>query len=81
MQKYLLNNADDFLEALANTDKVELFSSVSIRSIIEIKWPLIRTAIVRKMFIPYVIFVFTFLIYSVYIFENLNPRPGTEDKD
>lgn len=35
------------------------------------KWPLVRRGIIKKIFIPYVIFVFSFLIYSTYVFENL----------
>jgi hypothetical protein len=42
---------------------------VSIRALIELKWPLAKEAMVKKMFIPYVIFLLLYLVYSVYIFE------------
>lgn len=45
------------------------------RAIIEMKWPLIRKGIIKKLFIPYLAFLLTFLFYSVFIFENLNPHP------
>lgn len=74
--KYLNQNADNFLEALSATEEVKIFDNRSIRAIIEMKWPLIRKGVVRKLFIPYLIFLFSFLFYSVYIFERLNKQPG-----
>jgi hypothetical protein len=76
VHKYLNNNADNFLEALSATDEVTIFDNRSIRAVIEMKWPLIRKAIVRKLFIPYLIFLFSFLFYSTYLFEKLNTKPG-----
>lgn len=70
--KYINDNADNFLEALSGTEEVSIFDNRSIRALIEMKWPLIRKGIVRKLFIPYLIFLFTFLLYSVYIFESQN---------
>jgi hypothetical protein len=75
--KYINDNADNFLEALADTkyEQIYIFENISVRAIIEMKWPLIRKAIIKKLFIPYLVFLMTFLLYSVYIFENLNPHP------
>jgi hypothetical protein len=67
--KYLNDNADNFLDALANTEQVKIFENISVRAIIEMKWPLIRKGVVKKLFIPYLIFLASFLFYSVYLFE------------
>lgn len=75
VHKYLNDNSDNFLEALSQTEEVSIFANTSIRAVIEMKWPLIRRSIVRKLFIPYLIFLFSFLFYSVVIFERSNAQP------
>jgi hypothetical protein len=70
LHKYLNDNADNFFEALAETECIELFSNRSVKAIIELKWPLVKSAIIRNLFIPYLIFLFTFLIYTVVLFEK-----------
>mmetsp|Transcript_9029 Transcript_9029/g.8461 ORF Transcript_9029/g.8461 Transcript_9029/m.8461 type:complete len:293 (-) Transcript_9029:459-1337(-) len=70
VHKYLNDNADNILDALANTDQIELFDCISVRSVIEMKWPIVRAGIVKRLFIPYLLFLLAFLIYSTTIFEN-----------
>ncbi len=43
------------------------------------KWPIVRKAIVRKLFIPYLIFLASFAFYTIVIFENLHPHPPYVD--
>lgn len=71
MQKYNNKIADKFLEVLSETDNIELYESNSVRSIVELKWPLVKSAIITKLFFPYSIFNITFLIYTTFVFENL----------
>lgn len=37
------------------------------------KYPLIRRNIIKKLFIPYLFFLTSFLYYSTYVFEIMNP--------
>lgn len=71
IHKFTNKNAVKFLEALSQTESIELFNNVSVRAMIEFKWPQIKTAIKRALFYPYLLFLFSFLIYSVWIVENM----------
>ena len=71
MHKYENVIADEFLEALAETECIDIFSNKSIQALIEIKWPLVKTAIKKWLFYPYLVFLLTFLYYTVYIFERV----------
>lgn len=51
------------------------------RALIDTKWPLIRNAIIKKLFIPYLIFLLLFLVYTVYIFEILHAGETPPDPD
>lgn len=41
LHKYVNDHADDFLEELANTDQIEIFSNDAVKALIELKWPLV----------------------------------------
>lgn len=69
--KYLNDNADSVMDALASTDEIKIYENKSIRALIDTKWPLIRNAIIKKLFFPYLTFLLSFLYYTVYIFESL----------
>lgn len=45
IHKYLNHNSKELLEALAETDNIEIYNNVSIRAMIELKWPKIKNAI------------------------------------
>ena len=70
LHKYENNIADNFLEELAETECIELFSNTSVQAIIELKWPTVKTAIKKYLFYPYLCFILSFLIYTVYVFEE-----------
>lgn len=76
IHKFNNKNSSEFLEALSQTEFVEIFNNVSVRALIEFKWPKIKSAIKNALFIPYLVFLFSFLIYSVWIFENLVESNG-----
>jgi hypothetical protein len=70
-QKYENNEANKFMKVMSETDNIELFEPASIRAIVEIKWPKVYKAMNKYLFMPYLMLLFSFLIYSVSIFENL----------
>lgn len=72
LHKYENDHADNFLEALASTDQIEIFSNNAIKALIELKWPLVKAAIKKFLFYPYLTFLMSFLFYTVYIFEEFN---------
>lgn len=47
---------------------MELFDSKAIRRVIEYKWPLTREYTIRKLFIPFILFLTFYLVYMNYIF-------------
>lgn len=71
LHKYENDIADEFLEALADTECIEIFSNKSIQALIEIKWPLVKQGIKKWLFYPYLIFLIAFLYYTVVIFEDV----------
>jgi hypothetical protein len=71
MQKYENKNATTLMFTLSETDNIELFEPASIRAIIELKWPAVYKAMNKYLFMPYLVLLVAFLIYSVFIFENL----------
>lgn len=72
LHKYENDHADDFLEALANSDQIDIFSNRAVKAIIELKWPLVKAAIKKFLFYPYLVFLFSFLFYTVYVFETFH---------
>lgn len=40
-----------------------LFDNKGIMKLIEFRWPLAREYVVKKLFIPFVLFLFTFVCY------------------
>jgi hypothetical protein len=75
MHKYVNDVADEFLEELAETECIDIFSNTSVQAIIELKWPIVKDAIKRYLFYPYLFFILAFLIYTVYVFEAFYGKP------
>ena len=64
----------DFLKTLANTDNIELFSLTLIRYIIRFLWGYYRKAIVIYLFIPYILYFITFILYTTWVFDRKEER-------
>jgi hypothetical protein len=80
LHKYQNDIADEFFEALAETECIEVFSNKSVQALIEIKWPLVKAAIKKYLFIPYLFFIFAFLYYTVGVFEKFHEKePEAEE--
>ncbi len=66
------------MECLAESEELTIFQNLSIRAIIEFKWPLLRRAIVSWLFVPYFLTLVTFTIYSLYVYEGYEAAVNTD---
>jgi hypothetical protein len=48
---------------------MELFNNKGIKNLIEFRWPLVREYVVKRLFLPFVAFLFTFVLYMGQIYE------------
>jgi len=53
---------------LANCEDYELFEQIAIKKIIDFKWPLTREFTIKRLLVPYLIFMTTYLLYMNWIF-------------
>lgn len=60
-----------FLQTLARSDTIDLFSLQIIRNIISFLWPYFRNKIIIYVFIPYLLYFSLFLIYSTYFHKRM----------
>ena len=81
MQKFENKNADKLLLVLSETENIELFTSASVRAIIELKWPLVQRAMIKYLFYPFLVLHFCFTYYAVYLFENLQDTSEDTSKE
>jgi len=63
VHQYKNESASTFFDNLANTDNLPIFDLRSIQCLIELKYPFVMAATVKKLFIPYVIYLLVFVIY------------------
>ena len=76
--------AQEFFEELAGTDNMDLFNTKAVRKMIEFKWPLVLKYTLRRLFVPFVFFLLTFVLYmnSVYpVFIHKIASGETEDDE
>jgi hypothetical protein len=66
----------NLLEVLATTENIEILENKSLRAIIEYKFPVIRKAIVQRMFRPYILMLALFMIYSIWSYEYFQSEEG-----
>lgn len=64
LHSYSQKSGDDFFKALADSDDIDLFQYRSIQALIDYKWALAREYTVRILFIPFLFYHATFLVYS-----------------
>lgn len=60
--------AQEFMESLADTEDLEIFDSKVVRRLIEYKWPLVREHTIKKLFVPFALFLAFYVVYMNYIF-------------
>lgn len=46
-----------------------LFENKGIMKLIEFRWPLAREYVIRKLFTPFVVFLFVFVLYMGAVYE------------
>jgi hypothetical protein len=51
-----------------------LFETTAVKKVIEFTWPLVLKHIVRKLFIPFQVFLVTYLIYMSWVFKSSPPQ-------
>lgn len=59
-----------FFCTLAETVKDEYFELKSIQTLIDFNYPLVQKYLIRKLFIPYCVFQFFYLLLVFYAFEQ-----------
>ena len=57
---------------MAQTEDIELFNQKAIKRILQFKWPIVRFYILLKLFLPYVVFLVTYLGYNTNIYPYRN---------
>ena len=55
---------DDFFAALAKTEDMSLFSNTVVKAVIDYKWPLVREYTIKFLFVPFIIYLATFIVFS-----------------
>ena len=61
--------AQDFAEALAGLEETNILRFMSVRSIINFRWPLIKRYVLLKQLLPYSAFFLCYLAYVLYLFD------------
>ncbi len=68
LHTYTSPHTQAFFDALANCEDYELFEQTAIKKIIEFKWPLTKEYTIKKLLVPYLIFMSTYLIYMNWVY-------------
>lgn len=56
--------SDKFFHALARVERIELFKNSIISAIIDFKWPLVKKYTIRFLFIPFLLYLAVFIVFS-----------------
>lgn len=59
------------VKGFANTENTDIFSQKSVRAFIDFLWPKSRNQIVYNIFLPYLAFVFYYMVYLM-VLKRLN---------
>jgi hypothetical protein len=55
---------DEFFDNLARVERINMFENNIIMSIIDYKWPLVKKYTTRFLFIPFVVYLASFIVFS-----------------
>jgi hypothetical protein len=47
---------DEFFNALAETEDIALFDSQAVQTLIDYRWPIVKSFTVKRLFIPFILF-------------------------
>lgn len=60
----------NFLDELSETDNMDIFNHSIIKDIIWFQWSKIKPYIIYLQFVPFVLYFFSFLIYTIWSMKN-----------
>lgn len=60
---------NEFFMALADTEDMSLFENKGIQQLIDYRWPLAREFVVKRLFLPFVFYLATFVLFMGTIYE------------
>ena len=66
----LNENSVDFLMALSRATNIEFFCSRVVQNEIKFMWPRVRGHIYRKLFFPFIVYLFLFVFYLNVVHEG-----------
>lgn len=58
------------LEALSETDEMSIFDCAYVQALLEFQWPITKKNIIIRQFVPYIVLLLTFFVYTVFHFED-----------
>lgn len=67
------------MKCLSETERPEIFENRSIRAVLDYKWPSIKSALTFRLFAPYVLFLLTFIYFSVIMVSYYGMVNNTKD--
>lgn len=77
MYHYNDKNFEAFFNALSGSEQNEIFKTKAIQRIIDFNYKLTREFTVKLLFIPYMMFLCLFMVYTRIVFEDRTKNAGT----
>ncbi|CDW73665.1 wd-40 repeat protein [Stylonychia lemnae] len=68
----LTKEGDDFLKKLSKSENLELFSLESIQTIVKFQWKIYKAAIIRKLFIPFLVYFIAFILSMTMLYQRVS---------
>ena len=62
--------SDLFFDALSEAENMDFFKTKAVKKFIDFKWPLVFKYTVRRLFIPFLIYMFTYVFYMSGVYIN-----------
>jgi hypothetical protein len=61
---------EQFFSALAESEDMALFETTAVKKVIEYEWPMVMKYTIRRLFMPYMVFMVSFMLYIFWIFNQ-----------
>ena len=74
------NNAENLITVLSNLNNLEILSTKPLTMFINFMWSHYQPAIIRKIFIPYIMYMFTFLYLTSGVISEVIERDYDDDE-
>ena len=56
--------AVDFMTNLSESEDMKLFELTVIKKLIDFKWPMVKSYIIKRLMIPYIVFMISYMMFS-----------------